>query len=94
MKDLQLMFAQSSIVFELQHYRFHSAKVEELLTNEMIKLREEHDEMTKDWPAFDRAEFFENAHDDYWELGTKFPEIQRTSSVISVYSVLENSLNR
>ena len=87
------MFARSSIVFELQHYRLHSQKVEALLEQEMQTLKAGHEEVTKDWPDFERAEFFENAHDDYWELEKVFPEIQRKSSVISVYSVLENNLN-
>jgi hypothetical protein len=91
--SLKFIFARSSIVFELQHYRLHSEKVETLLEQEMLTLKKDHEEMTKDWPEFERAEFIENARDDYRELGKIFPEIQRNSNVISVYSVLENNLN-
>lgn len=93
MESLSLIFARSSIIFELQHYRLHSQKVEALLEQEMKTLRANHDELTKSWTEFERAEFFDNAYDDYWELEQVFPEIQRNSNVISVYSVLENNLN-
>jgi hypothetical protein len=46
------MFARSSIVFELQHYRLHSQKVEALLEQEMQTLKSGHEEVIKDWPDF------------------------------------------
>lgn len=93
MDSIFLSFAQSSVVFELQHYKFHAQKVEDLLEQEMVELRKAHDEMTKDWDPYERAEFFENSHDEYWELGKIYPDIQRKSGVISIYSVLEKHLN-
>lgn len=94
MKSIQLIFAHSSVVFELQHYRLLAERVEQHLEQEVIELKKAHEEMTKKWDSFERAEFFENAHDEYWQLSKIYPEIQRKSGVISVYSVFENHLNR
>lgn len=47
----------------------------------------------KSLSAFGTSTVVAFTFDDYWELEQVFPEIQRNSNVISVYSVLENNLN-
>ncbi len=48
MDSIFLSFAQSSVIFELQHYKFHAQKVEDLLEQEVLELRKAHNDMTKD----------------------------------------------
>ncbi|MEH6711672.1 MAG: hypothetical protein V7733_10690 [Paraglaciecola polaris] len=94
MKPFNLVLAQGCFVFELQHYRLYSEKIEGMLEQEVELLKEDHTSRVKCLNEKEREVFFDNRYDDYWELENLFSVIQRKSILISVYSVLEINLNQ
>ena len=79
---------------DLETFKQHTRNVESFL-NQEVKVFEKHAaEITAEWEGFERAEYYENAHDEYWELSKVYPNIQRKSELICIYTILENTINR
>lgn len=79
---------------DLQMFKQHTRNVESFLNQEVKAFEKNAAEITAEWEEFERAEYYENSHDKYWELSKVYPNIQRQSELISIYSILENTINR
>lgn len=79
---------------DLQTYKEHTVKVEAFMADEVQAFEQKVKELTHGWHDYDRAEYYENVHDQYWDLCKVFPNIQRQSELMSIYTILENTINR
>lgn len=82
------------IMMDLQTFKQHTRNVESFLNQEVKAFEKNAAEITAEWEEFERAEYYENSNDEYWELSKVYPNIQRQSELISIYSILENTINR
>lgn len=82
------------IMMDLETFKQHTRNVESFLNQEVKVFEKRAEEITSEWEDFERAEYYENSHDEYWELSKVYPNIQRKSELISIYTILENTLNR
>ncbi len=81
-------------MMDLETFKQHTRNVESFLNQEVKVFEKRAEEITSEWEDFERAEYYENSHDEYWELSKVYPNIQRKSELISIYTILENTLNR
>ena len=79
---------------DLETFKQHTKKVESFLQDEVKAFEKYAREHTADWDEYERAEYYENSSDHYWELSKVYPNIQRKSELISIYTILENTINR
>jgi len=82
------------IMMDLETFKQHTKNVESFLSQEVKNFENHAAEITAEWEYFERAEYYEDSHDEYWELSKVYPNIQRKSELISIYTILENTINR
>jgi len=87
-------FLEISILGELDNYKEHINKIDRFLTKE-VTLFESKRKATISRLSIEHAEeYLEYIEEIHWELVDTYPAIQRKSELISIYTVLENSLNQ
>ena len=94
MKNFRMPFLKMGIMMDLETFKQHTRNVESFLNQEVKAFEKHAAEITAEWEDFERAEYYENSHDEYWELSKVYPNIQRKSELISIYTILENTINR
>lgn len=94
MKNFRMKLFEMSIRMDLEAFKKHIRNVESFLNQEVIAFEKHAAEVTAEWEDFERAEYYENLHNEYWELSKVYPSIQRKSELISIYTILENTINK
>lgn len=79
---------------DLDTFKQHTKNVESFLSQEVKAFEKYAEEVTSEWEEFERAEYYEDSSDQYWELSKVYPNIQRKSELISIYTILESTINR
>jgi len=93
-KNFRMPFLKMGIMMDLGTFKQHTRNVESFL-NQEIKTFEKHaEEVTSKWEDYERAEYYEESSDQYWELSKVYPNIQRKSELMSIYTILENTIMR
>ncbi|MFT5812825.1 MAG: hypothetical protein ACI9VT_000562 [Psychroserpens sp.] len=87
-------FAYSALTMELDSYIAHVKKVDSLLETEKSDFEKHLQDNIAQMSALDGVAYTDYMHDEYWELSETLPSIQRKSELISVYTILENGLNK
>lgn len=94
MKNFRMHFLKMGILMDLGTFKQHTKNVELFLHQEVKAFEKNASEITAEWEDFERAEYYEDSHYEYWELSKVYPNIQRKSELISIYTILEDNLNR
>lgn len=79
---------------DLEAYKLHTRNVEAFLESEVINFKKASEEAVANFTAADKAEYFEYLSTDYLNPSQTYPTIQRTSKLLSIFSVFEGMLNR
>ncbi len=94
MTIFRMHLLKMGIMMDLETFKQHTRNVESFLNQEVKVFEQRAAKITSEWEDFERAEYYENSHDEYWELSKVYPNIQRKSELISIYTILENTINR
>lgn len=92
-KKMKIRIFQKGIRDDIDLFKVHVTGIESYLKKEVDDLVNYHEERTKDYSEEEKEEYYEFYSDDYWLLNEIFPNIQRKSELIGVYTLLENHLN-
>jgi len=89
----KFIFEQLKVQFDLQHQRNLVEKIELFLDQEVVQLEFEHKEITQTMSYMEKDDFLEQEGFRIDQIKFVFPQLQRTSSLISLYLILEQNLN-
>ena len=84
----------TEIISKFDSYENLTKKVSEFLKDEMISFEKRNHGIPESLIKFDAEVHPPEIIDEYWDLSEAFPNIQRRSELMSVYSLLEDSLNK
>ncbi len=89
----KFIFEQVHIELNFQHQRALMLKIEDFLAQEIVALDSQLNSAAASMSNMDKDDFFESKRFRIEQTKHTFPQLQRTSSLISLYLTLENSLN-
>ncbi len=92
-KRMRIGIFQRGIRDDIDLFKIHVNGIENYLKKEVDDLENYHEERTKNYTEEEKEEYYEFYCDDYWLLNEVFPNFQRKSELISIYTLLENHLN-
>jgi len=93
LKKMRIGFFKRGVRDDIDQFRLHINGVESYLEKEVKDLVNYHEERTKDLTQEEKDEYYDFYSDDYWQLSEVFPNIQRKSELIGIYTLLEHHLN-
>ncbi|MEZ9553356.1 hypothetical protein AB4248_00260 [Vibrio splendidus] len=93
-EKLRFDFIEISILGELDSYKEHTIKIEKFLTKEIEFFETKKQNTISRLSEYDKEAYLDFVDDIYWDLNETYPTIQRQSELISIYTLLENSLNQ
>ncbi len=89
----KFIFEQVHIELNLQHQRTLMLKIEDFLAQEIVALDSQLNSAVAGMSYMEKDDFLESESFRVEQTKHTFPQLQRTSSLISLYLTLENSLN-
>jgi len=92
-KKLRIQFFRTGVRNDLEEFKYHVSGVENYLSLEVKDLVNRHEQATENLTEDEKNEYYEFYSDDYWQLAEVFPQIQRKSELVGIYTVLEHNLN-
>ena len=93
LKKLRIRFFRTGVRDDIEQFKIHVVGVENYLEKEVKDLVDYHDKRTESLSEEEKNEYYDFYSDDYWQLDEVFPNIQRKSELIGIYTVLEHNLN-
>ena len=93
-KKLKIQFFKSGVRHALEEFKYHAVGIENHLKSEANKLTDYYEKETENLSDDEKREYFELYNsDEYYRLEEIFPQIQRKSELVGIYTVLEHNLN-
>jgi len=92
-KKLRIQFFKSGVRNDIEEFKYHVVGIENHFKTEVNNLIDYHERATSDLSDEEKNEYFEFYSDGYWWLEEVFPQIQRKSELIGIFTVLEHNLN-
>lgn len=93
LKKIRIGFFKRRVHDDIDQFRLHINGVESYLEKEAKSLINYHEERAKDLSEEEKDEYYNFYTDNYWQLSEVFPNIQRKSELIAIYTLLEHHLN-
>lgn len=92
-KNFRLSFFRKMALDDIEQFRSHVDGVEKYLEKDVKDLLAYHEQKTEGLSAEEKDEYYEFYSDEYWQLNEIFPNIQRKSELIGIYTIVEHYLN-
>ncbi len=89
-RGVALYRAWFRIYFE--NLREHTRLMEDLLAQELASLQKRVEKTAKTMSQEEAEDFYDWNSDDHWKLSEVIPNMQRQSSLVTMYSFLESQL--
>ena len=83
---------QFCVNIEFEYYEEHTSRIEKMYADEVSKLKKKIEIESENLEGFDKAEHFESFGREFEYLYRIIPNIQRSSELVSAYSLLERNL--